>query len=291
MLTPVFSTVACPEWTLQTVFESAARMGWMGVELRTFGPGSREFACDPALTAPEKVRAWADRLGVPVRVLATSCRFDQPITPPVVGLVLGDPDRPVREVKSSIDLAATIECPLVRVFAFEPPSAERGESSMARIVDRLRKAVDAAHHTGVRLVLENGGAFPRAADLLPIIDAVKSPLLGVAYNVAVGAAAGDEPAGAVRLLGPRLLAARLKDVDGDGRPCALGSGRVPCKALVEALIDTSFAGPLVYEWERAWIPGLAPAEPTLAAAVRTIFGWLGTHAPAGGQRAVTSVRS
>jgi sugar phosphate isomerase/epimerase len=273
MLSPVFSTVACPEWTLPQVFAAAARMGWLGVELRTFGDGSRGFASEPALTAPEKIRLLADETGVRVAALGTSHRFDQPITPPVIGLVIGDPDRCVREAKTAIDLAVTIECPLVRVFAFEPPSSEARESALVRITDRLSKVVDAAHRTGVRIVLENGGGFTRARDLVPLLERVNSPLLGAAYNLAVGLAAGDTPDEAARLLGPRLLMARIKDLR-DGRPCKLGTGQLPCREFLASLVRSGFEGPLCYDWDRAWLTGLAPAEEALSAASVTLFGWL-----------------
>ena len=274
MLAPAFSTVACPEWTLEQVFAAAARLGWLGVELRSFGQGTRGFASDPALTAPEKIRGWAERAGVPVSMLATSCRFDAPVSPPVLGLVIGDPDRPVREAKAAIDLAASIECPLVRVFGFDVPAAERPAAAHARLIDRLRKTVDGAHRTGVRVALENGGSFPRAADLQCLLDAVNSPLLGACYNVAVAHAAGEAPAQGVATLGSRLFAARVKDLDAAGRPCPLGAGRVPVKPLLKALAGAGFAGPVVYEWDRAWMLDLAPAEPALQHAATTLFAWM-----------------
>ena len=51
-----FSTVATAEWTLEEVAAFAEEVGYDGVELRTFGSGSSRFACDPALTSPEKIR-------------------------------------------------------------------------------------------------------------------------------------------------------------------------------------------------------------------------------------------
>ncbi len=40
---PAFSTVACPEWTLEDVAEFAGRSGYQGVELRTFGHSSTDL--------------------------------------------------------------------------------------------------------------------------------------------------------------------------------------------------------------------------------------------------------
>src|SRR5579862_7295833 len=115
MFKTAFSTVACPEWTLSRAMQGAAEYGFDGVELRTFGSGSRELACDPALTDPEKVRRLAADAGVQIACLGTGVAFDEPIRPPVLGRVLGDPEKSIRRAKSAIELATQVECPLVRV--------------------------------------------------------------------------------------------------------------------------------------------------------------------------------
>jgi sugar phosphate isomerase/epimerase len=274
MMTPAFSTVACPSLTLEAVFELAASSGFPAVELRTFGDASRSFACDPALTAPEKTRAWAERSGVALAMLGTGRRFDAPIVPPVIGNVFGDPDRPAREAKHDVDLAASLECPLVRVFAFESPAAERPAATVERIAHRLTQLADHAHRTGVRIALENGGSFCRAAEIATIIDAVNSPLLGACLNIAVSSAAGDSPAAAINALGPRLFSVRIKDLRA-GRPVPLGEGDVPLRAAIDALRARGFSGPVVFEHDAAWLPGLDAAAAALPAAARTLFDCIG----------------
>lgn len=274
MLKPAFSTVACPEWTLREVAEKAVACGFEAVELRTFGAASREFACDPAMTAEEKTRRLLVEAGVEPLCLATGVRFDEPIFPPVIGLFSPDRERSVREGKRAVDLAVGIECPFVRVFGFEYPKRERAASALRRISDRMKMVLDHADKSGVRVVVENGGAFDTAPKLVELMDLVKHPLLGASYSVAVGHGAGEDPKSAVETLGTRLWVGRVKDMK-DGRPCLLGEGSVPCEAFAGALTARGFAGPLVFEWDRAWIPGLAPAEEVLKAASRTIFGWIG----------------
>ena len=90
MFKPAFSTVACPEWTLDRAARAAAEWGYEGLELRTFGHGSTHLACDPALTSAEKVRKVLDDAGVAPFSLASGVRFDEPIRPPVIGRVLSD---------------------------------------------------------------------------------------------------------------------------------------------------------------------------------------------------------
>ncbi|MCC6321091.1 MAG: sugar phosphate isomerase/epimerase [Phycisphaerales bacterium] len=278
MMKPSFSTVACPEWTLAQVAERAQANGFEAVELRTFGDDSTRFACDPALTGAEKVRRLFGDRGIEILVLATGVAFDEPVLPPVIGYAISDTERSVRAAQHAIDLAVAIECPFVRVFGFEPPANEKRATAVSRIVKRLRAVADHAHNTGIRVVIENGGAFGRAADLVELVGRCGDPLIGACYNVAIGHEFGDDVASAVEALGDRLWVARVKD-HRDGTPCPLGEGRVPCERFVRALATAGFDGPLVFEWDRAWLANLAPAEEVLLNASARLWTWLGGHVP------------
>jgi sugar phosphate isomerase/epimerase len=254
---PAFSTVACPDWTLEKVVEAAEKIGALGIEFRTFGHGSTQSACDPALTAPEKVRALLNRAGVSPCCLATGIRFDEPIFPPVLGRAFSDTERSVREAKSMIDLARELECPYVRVFAFEFHGDENRRNATARILDRLTKALDHCRNTGVQLVIENGGSFPTATLLADLIDQAESPLLKAAYSPAVALQAGESFANGINVLSDRLVSIKLKDFK-DGRPCALGEGQQPVAEVLDTAARAGFDGWLVYEYDRAWLDGRVP---------------------------------
>jgi sugar phosphate isomerase/epimerase len=274
MFRTAFSTVACPEWTLDRVARAAADYGYDAVELRTFGSGSTQFACDPALTAPEKIRRLFAQTGASIGSLATSVAFDAPINPPVIGRV-ADTELSVRRAKFAIDLAAAIGCPFVRVFGFEISRREKRAGAIARIRQRLALAADAARNLGVRLVIENGGSFPRAADLLELITAAGSPLVGAAYSNAVAAAAGEDPADGATQLGQFLWVAKLRDRDADGRLCPVGDGTLRCRDFVRFLAGSAFRGPLVVEWDRAWLPDLESPDAVLPRSLRRIYEWSG----------------
>lgn len=286
MFKTAFSTVACPDWTLDQVAKAAAEWGFDGVELRTFGPGSTQFACDPALTAPEKVRRILSESGVDAAVVASSVGFGEPIRPALIGRVISDTERSVRDAKAAIELATKIECPLVRVFGYEYPAKEKRKSAVRRVVERLSLAADAARNTGVRLVLENGGSFNTAGEVMELIEEVGSDLVGAAYSVGVGAVADEEAAEAIGVLGDRLWVCKLRDRDEDHRPCPIGDGELHCAEAVAALAQSGFAGWLVLEWDRAWVPGLASAEAMLPAGLERVFGWAGMNKTRGGGRVV-----
>ncbi len=281
MFKAAFSTVACPEWILADVVRAAAEWGYNGLDLRTFGYGSSEFACDPALTAGEKVRAICAEHGVEAAVLGTGVSFDEPVRPPVIGWALMDTERSVRAAKSCIELAAQIECPLVRVFGFEVQGREKRSAAVRRIVDRLRMALDGARHSGVRLVLENGGSFATAGAVLELVEAVGSPLLGVSYSAAVAHAAGEHPVAGASLLGNRLWVAKVKDYR-DGAPCMIGDGEVDVGAMITELRDRAYTGWVVVEWDRAWLPTLADPREVLPEAVRRLYSWAARPRISGG---------
>lgn len=288
MLKPAFSTVACPELTLARVARLAADSGYLGVELRTFGDGSRRFACEPSLTDPAKTRRLMREAGLSVVSIATGERFDRRVFPPVLGTVLTDTEGPIRAAKRAIDLAVALECPLVRVFGYELPPAEKRSRGLSRVAERLGKVVDHAHRTGVMVAVENGGSWNTAAQLRELLDAVGSNLLGACYNVPVGFRAGDTPA-QIATLGSRLLAMRVSDWKGHD-PVKLGAGDIPCAAFAQAAMGAGLGGPCIFEWNRAWSTDLAPASGVLPEAAKVMFGWLAGHAPAAGRHEAVAGR-
>lgn len=276
---PAFSTVACPEWTLDQVARHAESWGYLGVELRTFGNGSTSLACDPALTGAAKVRTMFRRAGVSICSLATGVRFDDPITPPLLGQLL-DHEQSVREGKSAVDLAVQLECPFVRVFAFELNGHEKRSSAVARIVDRLAKVADHCRNSGVRLILENGGSFCRSADISEIIDKVNSPMLAAAYSPAVAATANEAPVAGINVLGDRILIAKFKDYKA-GQPCALGEGDLHAREAAASLVSAGFTGWGVFEYDRVWFPAAADVDGVMSRSAKTLFEWSGRGVRAG----------
>lgn len=275
---PAFSTVATPDWTLPRIAQHAEQWGFLGVEFRSFGYGSTTIACDPALSAPDKVRALFTRAGIMPLSIATSIRYDDPISPPGLGVLL-DTDLAVRETRGAVDLAVSLGCPFVRVFGFEIVGNESRKSALARIVSRISRAADHCNKSGVRLMLENGGSFSTSADLADIIDRVGSPLICAAYSLAVGRLAGERPADALNVLGDRLVCIKVRDFVG-GQPCALGEGDLHCREGVEALARAGFEGWAVCEYDRAWFKAAEEPDAALARSARRLFEWAGAGRPA-----------
>jgi sugar phosphate isomerase/epimerase len=280
MFKTAFSTVACPDWLIANAARAAGEWGYDGLELRTFGSGATEFACDPFLTDPAKTRAILREHGVEPAILATGVAFDEPIRPPVIGFAISDTERTVRAAKECVDLAAQLESPFVRVFGFELPGREKRSRAERRVAERLRLVADACRNTGVRVLVENGGSFSTADQMMELLGRVNDPLVGAEFSPAVSMCAGEDAVEGLRLLeaSGRIWAVKLKDKLENGRPCQIGDGEMRVPETVEVLAERAFSGWVVVEWDRAWIPGLEPAQEVLPESVKRLYQWAGHSA-------------
>jgi len=148
------------------------------------------------------------------------------------------------ELRRWIEAAGRLGHPVLRITAGSP--ASRGDEPagvlVARLVEPMRRAADAAASLGVRLALENHGDL-RASDILDLFERVGSPDLGVCLDNVNLVRVGDDMLEGTRALAPHTLLVQLKDhLPGD--PTVPG-GPV-CVALGEG--DTRFhvnLGPLL----------------------------------------------
>lgn len=274
-----FSTVACPDWTLERVADVAQSLGFAGVELRTFGWNSSASACDPALTDARKIQRTLRSGGTEPVCLSTGIGFGTPVSPPVIGWAISDVHRDAREASSLVELAAMIECPFIRVFGHQFPRNEKRTRAVDRIVSRLVQVADAGRARQVRVLVENGGSFATAAELSELLDEADHPCLGALYNVAEAHAAGEAPEAGINVLGERLLMAKVKDF-ADGKAVALGEGRIPVEAAMRELRRSGFGGPVSYEFDRLWLGMGMDPEPVLRTSIRRMFEWGAGAAPA-----------
>lgn len=275
MLKAAFSTLACPHWELDRVAQAARDLNYDGVELRTLGFGPTDLVSDPATTAPEKVRRILADAGIQPVSLAASISFDAPIRPRVIGRVIGDQEKQVRQAKRMIDLAVEIECPYVRFFAGRRWDGETRKRTIARIAERAYAVADHADKTGVSVLIENSGDFASAQALAELIDAIAHPLVAASYSSSIAYATGDDPAEGTRLLADRLRIAKVKDLK-HGRPALPGTGDIDCRAFTRSSLSSwgrgqdegfsSISPWLVFEWDKAWLPDLADPEQALPAA-------------------------
>lgn len=266
-----FSTLACPEWTADTVVQQAARIGFDGIEWR----GGPDGTVRPDWSAAQRrsLRRAVERAGL-ASIAVTA----------YTSVVSGDPTVIRRSIDAAVahaELAADLGAPVLRIFlgerdddATEPDRSRRAVASLAALLDRVRPS-------GIVVAIEPHDDHVRAAFVRPIVDAVADPGLGVVWDIANAWSAGERPADGLVAYDGRIAYVQVKDGTGSGpswRLCALGLGTVP---LDEALTDLAAQcvaasrplPPISVEWERAWHDHLEPAGVALPAALA----WLREH--------------
>jgi len=270
-----YSTTVCPGWTLDQAIEAASGFGFLGLEMRSFLEPQAAMNCDPMQLDPSDVRTKFDNAGVTPLGLATGVRFDKPIFPPVIGHVFVNEEEGVSDAKEFVDYASKAGIKYVRVYGFELPAIEPRAWGIRRVGERLQLASQTARNTDSMILIENGGSFSRAADLLELIEAYPNQWLGVSYNTKAAKLAGECPVEGVKLLKDHLHCVKITDVDAEHHPVLLGEGVIPCRKVVAALDEMGFGGWIVYKYPKLWVheDGRNPCE-ILKHASDTLYEWI-----------------
>jgi sugar phosphate isomerase/epimerase len=125
--------------------------------------------------------------------------------------------------------------------------------------------------SGVRLAIENH-AEKTPGDILEQIGDDGHGLIGTAVDSGWWGTQGFDAADAIRELGANILHVHFKDVLAVGAhdTCALGDGIVPIRAVVQALSEIGFSGPISIEHE----PEHSDPAPAVAISKERLSGWL-----------------
>ena len=275
-----FSTVACPDWTIDQVAKRAAEMGYQGVELRTLGPGGTGLASDPALSDPQRVRDALGHHGIEAVCLTTGLYAHHHD-------LSADREAQLR-IAENINLAVQLGCPYVQVFAGRPDPNQDRKSIIRRMAESIHPLGRRAAEAGVTLLLENEPAFSVPKEWWWLLESVHEPSVGICWNLPNAAAANQDDNGgwvAVPTLNSRIRMAKVYDavIGPNGGFTNIGDGTVAIEGFIKRLLGIGYQGYLSVEWNRLWFEGLTPADQFLPAAYERLRGWIDQINPAGKQ--------
>ena len=263
-----FTTLACPDWSLERAAGFGAEQGYEGIELRLLDGE----LLDARLSSAQRrrvARTTADA-GLSICAVDTSLR-----------LVAADAGF-AGEVRAWCELAAEWAAPVVRVFGGQPAEGVALASALGRAAERLAQAAEIAAPLGVRVAIETHDAFSGAATVAELVAGVPSAGSGVLWDTHHPHRMGDAPERVWDLLGGRVVHVHVKDArprpDGGWDLVLLGEGSVPVAGALNVLGSQGYAGWVAVEWEKRWHPEIAEPEvalPQHAALLRT---WLGAAA-------------
>lgn len=261
-----FSNVACPDWTLEQLAAKAEEYGYTGVELRTLGVDS-PLASDPARSDAKHVRDVLGAHGLELVCLSTSITMHEKSAS--VGKDV------VWRMREAIDAAAEMGANAVRVLGNEVEPGDTRRATLQRIAERIGQLADHAGDQQVRILFENSGSLNFAKDWWWLFELVQHPFVGMAWNAANAAAAGEGPSVAIPVLNSRIKLVKIKDIQiGQGAGFVpLGEGNVEIEHIIKRLLGIGYTDHVCFEWDKAWLPSLAEPDEALPDAIEKLKGW------------------
>ena len=250
-----YSSLACPQWTIEEAIEAAVRYGYDAIEWR--------MADGEIITSetPEQVRRRLREVpaahNIAIACLDTSCRMVQPSAQERAEVI--------EEAKRMIDLAAEIGASCVRVFGGALPEGTTRSAILEPSAEVLRTIGTYGTEQNVTVTLETHDAWSSSTDVLALLQAAASPAVKVLWDIHHTYRMGEAPTQSVATLGSSIAYVHVKD----GRPartaerwelCLLNEGVVPLREACSALKQNGYDGYLSLEWEKKWHPEIAEPE-------------------------------
>ena len=174
------------------------------------------------------------------------------------------------EARRFIDLAQALGAPYVRVFGNNYVKDVPRADMLAHIARGLRELGDYAGPKGVTVLIESHGDFTDSPSLLELLRQADSPAVQLLWDAHHTFVSGKEqPEDTVRQVGRYIRHTHLKDsvpaaTAGGRRYVLTGTGEVPVRRQIEALVKIGYRGFYSFEWEKRWHPDIAEPEVAIA---------------------------
>ena len=250
-----FSTLGCPDWTLDQVLTCAKENGYNAIEIRGI-EGEMNIAKMDAFK-PENLESTLEKIhahGLVISDLGSSASFHD----------AQKAEENVQTAKAEIAECARCGIPYLRVFGDHIGEQDEAET-LARIAKCLKQLCEAAKGTDVSIMLEVHGEINRIERVMSIVEQVNDEKLGILWDIEHSDKVyGDDFTPFYQAIKPWIRHVHIKDsyfaADGERKLCAVGAGRLPIKAIVETMIADGYDGFFSLEWEKKWHPELDEPE-------------------------------
>jgi sugar phosphate isomerase/epimerase len=275
-----FSTVSCPTWDFDTIVARAREYGYHGVEIRGFLDEPVRTTANVFETDPESVRRTFDGAGVEIACLSSSIAMEQP--GPAWQVWRRRPnERRATELRTFIDAARRLGCPLVKIFDTQVKPGQDRPSAGVTLGDWLLPLADYAADRGIVIVIENALSFRASKEMWTILDRLQHPSIACCWDVFNASLIGESPYFSVPVLNTKIAYTQVKDATFGplgATHTKLGAGQVPVEKFITRLMGVGYTGYVTVEWEKAWLPNIAEPEEVLPDAIEKLRKWAASGA-------------
>lgn len=264
----MFSTLGCPDWTLEQAADAAVAHGYGGLEIRLLD--AEIIPADLSAEQRRRVRNVMRQRDLRLIGIGASTRFTSS-------------DAATRknmesELRAYLDLAVELDCPFVRTFGGDIDPGSSMQDGIDRLAECLNSLSPAAENSGVTILLETHDAFCKGRDVAAALRQVPSSHVKAVWDTHHPWRMGESVQETWNQIGDRVAHVHLKDArhaeDGSFELALMGEGQVPNREIVELLESKGYAGCYSAEWEKKWHPHIEEPEIALPQHARVIREWL-----------------
>ena len=232
--------------------EAVRAHGYDGIEL--YAAEGRTLT--PDLLAPALPRVRRALRGVPIVCLNSFATLG--------ALDANERSESQAALDLAIELAASLECPLVKAFGGEIPDGGTRDEVAQAAAAMLNGVAERAGQLGVVCVVETHDGFSRGSDLAGLLALAPAAdaLWDVHHPVRMGETVGATDAA----IGARVAHVHVKDAvaSPEGwRFTPLGAGELPVSEMLTRLARRGFQGTVSLDYEKLWHPELDEPERSL----------------------------
>ena len=239
-----FSTLGCPDWTLEKIAEKGKETGFDGVELRIEG----HQHVDPSLSSKDRlnIRNLFEKNDLEICCLSGYTRFS--------GLDKMDSKKNEDELCKNIRLAYDLGTPCVRSFLGGDGNLDDDAA------DTVRSCCDFASKMDVGILLEIHDSLKTGKQAKNLLDRLNCDALHILWDIHHSLAAEELPEDTFAFLKDDIRHVHIKDADANDNLCLVGDGILPVGDVLHVLKNNRYNGFLSFEWEKMWIPELQEPE-------------------------------
>lgn len=240
-----FMTFACPDWGVDEIIDAAKKYAYDGIELRTDSKHCHGMELD----ASEKMRKDASRrfgdAGLEIPCIATGLQF-----------AISDSklrNENIEKVDAYADLAESLNCGILRVFAGLDPETDVDEK-INIAVDALGAAVEKLNKRSVSLSIETHDSLYLGKWIRRVVTGVGSEKLRANWDIMHPFLHGESVEDSYKYLGDIMNhshfhdGARRDETEESIYLAQIGAGSVPHRKIMQLLKDGGHDIYLSGEW-------------------------------------------
>jgi sugar phosphate isomerase/epimerase len=253
-----FSTLGCPDWSLDKILDVAVANDYNGIEIRGIQremdlTKSPHFNSDANINETRK--KFSDR-NLKLVGFGSSAAMHHADA--------AERSKAMDEAKRFIEIADKAGCSYVRVFPNNFPKEMAKERTMELMSEGLNELAKFSKGTNVKVLMETHGDLIWSDDLVKVMNTVDAGQVGLVWDISnMWTVTKEDPEMVYGKIKKWVKHTHIKDISlagGKETYTLFGEGDVPAFKAIDMLEKNDYKGYYSFEWEKMWHPEIAEPE-------------------------------